>query len=391
MWKSKVKQAIGGLALVAAPAFAHAPHGGGEETADIKVSKTIRLDFKANSDVQAKIANKYGNISLFTWAKDSAKMEVEITAKGLNEAEANKILERVQVVYRYQATYLDARTDIAPAAESPANNLSKMVSGLVNNLTSSFGSGGSKPAANSSTPIDQHNLQVNYRLYLPANALANIEHKYGNVAVAGHYKGKLQVDLSHGDLRIEQQVAKAEVHVNFGNLMAKHIQGGYIEVKYGSMHLQQGGELSLVGSSSTLRLDSVASLQLDSRNDKLDLGGTGKLRGKTYLTQLAIAQLAREAVLETQLGEVRIRQLRPSFSLIDFKGRGTRFEVESSGLPDLSLNILARKEAVQVPDRLAGSKEAPPDMPGYVRLSASTGTARRQVQIEARDGEVLIR
>ena len=54
-------------------------------------SKKINRSFKINSETSLQITNKYGNIHLVPWEKDSIKMEINLEFKANKASKINKL------------------------------------------------------------------------------------------------------------------------------------------------------------------------------------------------------------------------------------------------------------------------------------------------------------
>ncbi|MCS7018252.1 MAG: hypothetical protein RMJ87_03890 [Cytophagales bacterium] len=372
--------------LLLKTAFATPPY---TDTKEVRVSKKLTFDFKAQPDLTARLQFKYTHIILTSWAKDSVKVEAEITANGSNLTEANKILERVTLQYDHTPQNLNMRLDIAQeqalAKKGENNSFSNIMSGLVQSF-----SGSNHISSSSSINIDQNNLKVVLKIRLPQTSFPTIDNRYGNTELIGNFTNKVTAGLFYGDFKAERLHA-AQLDLSYGEVFIRQLVKGTVMLRQGSLKLERVGELSLISNSTTVEIDSVANLLLDARNDDITLKKTGKLNGKAHFTQLAVQQLSIETNLETQFGSLQFVRLLPSLSTLDIMARSTDVRLEQL-LPDTRYDLVVRPEKWQAPERLLRQERQPFEAAkGHVRIVWTEGNPKRSIAIENREGSVLMK
>jgi hypothetical protein len=368
-----------------------------EEKLEVKVTKKVNLDFKSVADLDVRVANKYGTITLVPWAKDSVKMDVEITARGQTKAEAERILERVDVRYTHGPTALNVTTAIRQQETASNNPVTNTVQGLWNTITSTFNSE-NKPTASATSggagspglSIDQHNLQVNIRLQVPAGAQADLDNRYGDVALAGPLKGRLGLDIEYGNLRADHTIASGRISLKNGKATLWALLSGSLEAKDGTVQLAQGGDILLLANNSKVELDSVAALRLDTRYGQVQVGRAGSLSGKTYMTDLKIANLAREGVLEMQFGSLAAKGLRSNGAAFSVQASRTSVSLDLANLADYQLELTGRADQIEYPARLGrveATKSA--EWPNNGTVRGTVGGGKKAIKITNRDGSIV--
>lgn len=383
------------LPFVAATAAPPAGKDGETDPKEVRVSKKLAFDFKSQPDPTVQLNLKYANIFITGWAKDSVKVEAEITANGASVAEANRILERVALTYDYTPQRLNLRLDIAQEQTTARKEESSGLGNIMSSLVQSFTGGGTAPrtsAANQggSINIDQNNLKVMLKIRLPQAALPTIENRYGTVELAGNFFGKITANLFYGDFKADRLNA-AQLDVSYGEIFARQLLKGSVQLRQGSMKLERGGELSLLSNGATIELDSVADLRLDARNDQTTINKAGKINGKVHFSKLEIQQLALESNLETQFGSLIISRLRPSLQTLDIMARSTDIRLDNL-LPDTRYDLVVRPEKWQAPERFLRQERQPFEAAkGHVRIVWTEGNPKRTVAIENREGSLLMR
>ena len=139
--------------------------------------KTIKKEFKVNSDALFKVRNSYGNLNLTSWNEDRIVIEVRIKTNGNNEVRVIDRLFEFDVDFDSSATMVSART----------------LFGQKDNWGWKW---------NKKKNV---NVQVNYTIKLPVKNSINLSNDYGHIyldRIDGHAKiacdyGKIEA----GELR----------------------------------------------------------------------------------------------------------------------------------------------------------------------------------------------
>lgn len=364
---------------------------------EVKVAKKVNLDFKCVAEIDVNIASKYGTVTLLPWAKDSVKMEVEITARGQTKAEAERIMERVELRYTHGPTALNVDTDIRQQ-EVAGSSVSGTVQGLWNSLVSPLTNTG-KPttsATNNSGPanttIDQHNLQVHLKIRVPFNAVVDIDNKYGDVLLNGPIKGRLDLDMDYGDLRADYPIAAGRISIKNGKANIKLLQSGSVEARYGSIHLSNGGDVLFLTNNAEVDIDSVTTLTLDTRYGNVQVHRPGNVSGKTYLTQLTLHSLARGGDLEMQFGDLAVKSLKTSVPSLAIRANRTAIMIELGSLTDYQLELTGKNGQVEYPAKLTKVENGKAhDWANNSTIKGTMGSGKKIFKIESRDGVVVVK
>jgi len=75
-----------------------------------KKSKKIAKSFTVNSDATLSIDNKYGDINITTWAKNTIEIDVEITIKGDDVGDVENQLEKIDIEFNDSPNLLEVKT-----------------------------------------------------------------------------------------------------------------------------------------------------------------------------------------------------------------------------------------------------------------------------------------
>ena len=111
--------------------------------------------------------------------------------------------------------------------------------------------------------FDKSDVDIDYEIYLPRDASIEVSNDFGDIIITD-WNGKLEVLLRHGDLKITEPVKSAKLNVSFGNINARKIQAGTVDLKNGKLKVNEIEDLRLQSSGSELTLESVGFLNIKS-------------------------------------------------------------------------------------------------------------------------------
>ncbi len=141
-------------------------------TQTFEKSRQESRTFKVYEQTTLEIENKYGNIHVFPWAKDSVKIEIDLQVKANKQSKVDKIFDYISFEFSDSKYYVIARTEFR------ANQSSFWAE--VTDVANTVFSGNNK-------------TQINYNIFLPATMDIKLENKFGNIYCTDH-AGKFEVD-----------------------------------------------------------------------------------------------------------------------------------------------------------------------------------------------------
>jgi len=116
-------------------------------------SKEEIRSFKVYKQTTLEIYNKYGNIHLFPWEKDSVKIKIELNVKANKQSKVDKIFEYINFEFSNTKYYIIARTQL-----KQHGTFWSEVSDLANTLFSG-----------------NNKAQIDYYIYLPLSTQSSQE------------------------------------------------------------------------------------------------------------------------------------------------------------------------------------------------------------------------
>ena len=270
---------------------------------------TIVRSYALVDDTEIEVSNKYGDITLENWNKDSVRIEINYKVTSTKESKLNKTFDAINFNFKANQYYIVAATVFEGSGSFWTD-----VSDIANNMFA----GGTR------TSID-------YTIYIPSNRHLSLTLKYGNVYLTNH-TGFFSLSLSNGDIKAHNLTGDTKMDIIFGDAIVNKISKGKVKISYGSLILENANILTLTGQSSEFELGTVDELLVDSKRDKITIEEANTVSGTTYFSRLTIDQIQNELDLSTKYG---------SFKLKDISAKVTNVRLSSI---NTSVNLFFHKE-----------------------------------------------
>ncbi|TRX49317.1 hypothetical protein FNH22_27205 [Fulvivirga sp. M361] len=337
---------------------------------DTKLSKSVDRSFSVSSNANFTLINKYGQVVINTWDKDSIKVNAKITAFGKDYSDANKLLDRVDIDFRQTGSYVTVTTLL--------DRKSGFFKELWNNISDY-----------SKTLLSKTKLEIDYEIYMPATINLELQNKFGDLYLAEMY-GKCDINIMHGNMRANRFHGVSSVEVAYGDIKIKELSSGVLTLKTVEGELLEAGNIELRSSTSHLTIKKVDKLELDSRNDKsLRIKEVNRLMGKSLFSKIEVERLVKNADLDMNYGQIDFEGIPFSFSRIRLDGKYTDISLMFDPDSYITVDITAKTEQLNIPEvrgdiqkeyldkkkviHVTGSIGEKNNYPGYVEINSSGG------------------
>lgn len=275
----KIRVSICSLVLLLTLSFGYTAQG-----QTVEKSRTVTETFKVGPDTEIEIVNKYGNIHLIPWEKDSVQFTIELVVKGTKDAKVDKTYDFIEFDFKTTKYYVFAQTLFA-GKSSFWSDVSDLTGAIFNSSTKT---------------------KIDYTVKLPANIKLKIMNKYGNIYISDH-EGAIEIDLSNGDLKAHHLSGNTRITNEFGNTSIRQIDEGNLNISYGEVEIVKADNLSIESKSARFNIDLVNNLNINSRRDKFYLQDAGNINGSLNFTLFEVDQLIQKLNLTAKYGDVEIK------------------------------------------------------------------------------------
>ncbi len=289
-------------------------------------SKSIKESFAVLPQATVHISNKYGDVKVLTWEKDSVEISVDIIAVDKKEFNAQETLDDIEIDFSYSSIYLSIKTTF-------------------NNVKSQFKTGFNAITNSIFNPTNK--VKIYYTVYMPSSCDLVIENKYGNV-YSGDFNGSIDLNLSNGDYQGNNLESDSKINISFGNAFINYINKANISLSYSDMELNNAGKINVESKNSRLRILKSENIILNSTKDKIIIDTSQNISGKSYFTYFNILNVKETFIIKSSYGEINIESINNNFNNIDINSTYTVIRISHSADTFFDLDIYAKNSSANL-------------------------------------------
>ncbi len=318
------------------------------------------------------VINKYGDIKITTWNKDSVFIMSEIEAFAQNESKLTKMFEGIN-------TNVTAAGQIVRAKSEFDQNI------LV--LLESF-----KGLTEKIIDYDSR-VKISYFINIPDYADIHIENQFGDVSMENN-KGVVSVSLSNGDFNANSLNKLSEFTLNFGEAEIGYVASGKINSTFSEFVISEAGDLTVNSTSSRYDFKKAGRITVESRRDKIFAGDISELAGVSYFTDFKIETLLKETDLTIKYGGLDIETTDSRFEKINLISAFSDITLGFDPSTSYNFEIKHTNAFVVTPGKNTKSeKEALNDDKKEYLTTGTYGSnpGSRKVEIEATRGNIHLK
>jgi hypothetical protein len=335
-------------------------------------SRSVREARRIAANTEVQVINKYGDIHLIPWEKDSVVFEIDLKVTSNKQSKVDKIFDYIDFDFKSTSYYVIAKT-VFEGQDGFWGEMADVASTI-------FSSG-------TSTRID-------YTVYFPAGNNVRIENKFGNIYTTDH-TGKVDITLSNGDMKGHSLEGPSRLKVEFGNVTFDKISEANITLGYAELHLEECGEINFESRSSKIYLTRCEKLHLDSRRDRIYVKSAGEVTGETFFSFLNLDKVNSKVNIKTNYGDVKILAFSERFTRMDLSSQYTDINIylDDSHLFDFEITRDDKSQVLSSANIISKKEEPVAGMEKTYRSSIQAGKANKQVVtvvIKMKSGKVYL-
>ena len=335
-----------------------------------KLTKTISKAYSTNKIDRLEIHNKYGDLILNNWDKDSVVISITIAAFGKNEEAAERLMKRTEVQFDEVSYGVEVYTEITKS-DGWLKDFWNEMSGY------------------SQTIISKDQLTIDFQVYLPADLDVELSNKYGDIYIPER-TGATRLDLSNGNLKAEDLQGVLNLTVRFGNADVSMVRNGEVSLKSAEFNLEEAERLRIQSNSSEINLGAVNRLNINSRTDKIVISELANLEGQSSFTKIRLKNFGGSMDLDTNYGALTMENVYHNFAEVQVRGKSTDIELTFEHAAYFNTRLIAKDGKFELPSD-HGLKQVYTD--GTEKFIKSTGSlgnmnsAPGEVNIDAQGGK----
>jgi len=357
------------LMLISVLCFNHANARSGT-----RLVKNISRSFEVDQNTNIELTNKYGQVIVNTWEKDSVVIDVEITVYGKNGEMTEKMMRRVDIEFNRFGDFLSIETIL------------DRNSGFFKEMWNSLGD-------YSKTLLSNNKINIDYEITIPIRSNFKLDNKFGDVFLNQH-EGKLQLIVSHGDLKVNKLAGESRIDLSFGKGHFKNINQANMVLKSAELSIRDIGSLNIESSSSEIELTNVESLILNSRNDKISIEKVRMISGRASFSDVAIDSIIDQVNVDLNYGEFYIASVNANFATVHLSGKSADIHLNFEIGAYFDLSIAGRDDQIFLSKNFKGlNKTVSQEDEKEIILTGSVGmikSKRSSVDVQSINGDIYL-
>lgn len=328
--------------------------------------------FRVKPGTMVQIYNKYGNVNVQQWEKDSVRIEVSLSAQSKQPAKVKKILSSIDCEMIATAGFISARTVFHDNSATFWKDVVSYAGKVVN-------------AGN--------NLQIHYTVYMPSESPLKIENKFGNIYLDSQ-KANTDITLSNGDLQARDFTGNFRLDLEFGSASIQQTGEARFNINYSDLYLQKAAKLNLSSRSSTLDIDEAASMDIESVRDKINIKSCASFSGDASFSRIRVNELSTVCSFTAKYGELKLNSISRDFITIYIKSEFTDVMLGVSPQAATSFDLIYDTKTILTLAPTIGNllrKETINPKYGTIKANGETGKSpSSQITVTAKAGSLSV-
>ena len=331
-------------------------------------TKSITL----SRDARFEVNNKYGDIHITSWKKDSVAVKAEIEAFAPNQSRLQKMLDGIEVNISGTGSLVRAETvfgkEITVLLES-----FKGITGKIIDYDS--------------------RVQINYYIKIPDNVDINIENQFGDIFMEDN-TGVISVSLSKGNFVAKSLNRISDLSLDFGDAEIGSVRSGKINSTFSKIKISQSEDISINSTSTRFDFGKAGKVNVESRRDKFYIGNISGITGISYFTDYKIETLTGTTDLELKYGSFEIERVDEVFERITIESDYSDITAKFDPSASFEFSIRHTNAFVVLPDKnIKSEKEALNEDKKEYLITGEIGNnpGSRILKIEAKRGNIYIK
>lgn len=258
-------------------------------------SKEVNKEGSFGATGLVSIENKYGNITVRSWKKDSVRINAHIRVSSKSRDRLAQMEKRSHVSVYLTRDFADIKTVV------DESTLAKEWRNLKNIATSG-----------------DDEIEVTYVVDVPEKAKLEIHNRFGNTYINNHV-GRINITSEHGDVRLGSVPNLERADVSFGKLFARKVERPELDLAFCDLDISTAKSLKIDSKSSTMHIGSINTVYLESMRDKINIKQVDVLDVNGSLSKLEVGKLGEQMNLNLRYGKLWVQEVMPSFRSMRFR------------------------------------------------------------------------
>lgn len=339
---------------------------------DKKIEKSFNWEVGQRIDLDS----RYGHIDVASWDQDRVEIVVTIKVEAKSEKKAQATMDRINILFSENSEAVFAKSEVESVSS-----------------WSWWGDSNDK-------------FSINYSVKMPSKASLSIEHRYGDIYVAG-VTGRHDIELKYGNLKLQDDIEEMDLEVGYGDVILQSVQHLDLEIKYSDLQMLHAekidieskysdfvigdaGELSIEAGYDEYQIGKIGTLDYEGKYDDIKIEEVASMDVESGYTTIIVEKLHHFADVELTYGDFIVHNVSPKFRKIDIEGAYVDVKLGTQGIDDFDITVEGAHSDWSWPNGLVKvdeDKSGSYDMEGYFGGSGKGG----KIDVELAYGSLAIK
>lgn len=341
-------------------------------SAQFTESKQINRRFKITPETRVEITNKYGNIKINTWEKDSVVFDIKIKVEDKKLSRLEKQISGIDFDFINSQHFIIARTKVG----ENRSTLEKEVLNFKEIVLQADGK-----------------IEIDFTVWMPKTNQLKVENKFGDIYV-DDFTGDIDINLSNGNLKAHDFSGKTNLKLSFGDATINQLKTGKLDCNYSDVFIKKADKLQFISKSSDIEITEINEIDADSRRDKFRIQKIDVLVAKGSFSNYRISELTNNLNLKSEYGDLDVGKVMSGFKSVFVESKSTDINLSFSDKSEFGFEITHTKTQTNFCAKMDVKKEEVLDeKEKKVKLTGNFGGIVKPVKllINAVGGTISVR
>ena len=273
-------------------------------------SRVIKKSFSVNEDAKVSLNNRYGNLNITTWNKNTVEIEVTITVKGNDLDDVEDKLSTINVEFNANSHLVEAETVFG----SKKSNWSWWRKSK--NL----------------------NYKINYVVKMPKSNSVDLDNDYGNIYL-DNLDGRADINCDYGKISVGELSASGNnINLDYSsNSSIGFMKSGDVNIDYSKLTIETSEKIRINADYSNIKLDKTDNVSFNCDYGSISIDEANDIKGNADYLTMRIGTVRKNLYIDTDYGSLSVKNLAKGFENVEIDGQyaGIKIGVD----PDASFNF----------------------------------------------------
>lgn len=278
-------------------------------------NKVIKKVFSVNSDAKVSLDNRYGNLNITTWDKNSVEIEVTITVQGDDLDDVQNRISSINVAFNASADFIEAKTILGDNKSSWSSWFKKS---------------------------KNMNYKINYIVKMPKSNSVDLDNDYGNIYL-DELEGSAAINCDYGKISIGNLLANDnDINLDYCSTSTiNYMKSGGVNIDYSKLNINTSEEIRVNADYSTLKFEKAGSVDFNCDYGSISIDEANDIKGNSDYLSMRFGTVKRNLDIRTDYGSLTVKNLVKGFENvnIDAQYAGVRISVAPDVVFDFEIDL----------------------------------------------------